>query len=146
MKKVSTYLFVTLMAALVFYGGAGVNIASFCCQDCRSEGVEVLAGDKCCEIHGHSHELEYETIEHTSGSLSNSHEMCCYMSRVSFDWGSEKVSIESPQPVILDLLTDGLLNISVIPLPIVREITSVMPKGPPLPPRAYLSILTTLLI
>lgn len=146
MKKAFTYLFVFLMAALVFYGGAGVNIASFCCQDCRSEGVEVLAGDKCCEIHGHSHELADETIEHTNGSLSPSHEMCCNMSRISFDWGSEKVYIESPQPVTFDLLTDGLFNSPVIPLPMVREITSVMPKGPPLPPREYLSTLTTLLI
>lgn len=146
MKKVFTYLFVVVMAILVFYGGAGVNVASFCCQDCRSEGLEVLTGDKCCEIHGHSHELEHETIEHTDGSLNHPHEMCCDMSRISFDWGSEKVSVESPQPVILDLLTDGLLNISLISFPIVKEITSVMPKGPPLPPRAYLSTLTILLI
>lgn len=146
MKKVFTYLFVVLMAGLVFYGGAGVNVASFCCQDCRDAGIEVLAGDRCCEIHGHTHELGHETIEHADISLSHSHEMCCSMGRLSFDWGSEKVSIESPQPATLDLLTDGSFDISVIPIPFVEEVTSVMPNGPPLPPRAYLSLLTTLLI
>ncbi|MDR2968454.1 MAG: hypothetical protein LBV32_02475 [Tannerellaceae bacterium] len=147
MKKMFTYLFVTLMAALVFYGGAGVNVASFCCQDCRSEGLEVLAGDKCCEIHGHSHDLEHETIEHADASFTHSNEMCCRMSRISFDWGFEKVSVENPQPVMLDLLTnDGVSTISVIPLPVVKEIMPVIPKGPPLPPRDYLSTLTTLLI
>lgn len=134
------------MAALVFYGGAGVNVASFCCQDCRAEGVEILAGDRCCEVHGHTHHLEHETVEHTNDSFDHSHEKCCHMSRISFDWGSEKVSIDSPQPVTFDLLTDGSFDISVIPLPFVEERTSVMPNGPPLPPRVYLSLLTTLLI
>lgn len=144
MKRLFTYPFVILMAALVFYGGAGVNIASFCCQDCRSAGMEVLAGDMCCEIHGHTH--DDISIESAEGNISHTHKMCCSLERISFDWGYEKVSIENPQPVVLDLLTDGLSDISVITLPIVSEITSVMPNGPPLPPREYLSLLTTLLI
>lgn len=139
-----TYLFTLLMAFLVFYGGAGVNIVSFCCSECRSAGMEVLTGNKCCEIHGHSH--DEVTIEAATAGISHSHEMCCNMHRISFDWDYEKTSIESPQPLVVDLFADGLPDLSNIILPIVSEVTSVMPTGPPLPPRVYLSLLTTLLI
>jgi len=145
MKKMFTYLFTLLMAILVFYGGAGVNVVSFCCQDCRAAGMEVLTGDKCCEIHGHSH--DQVMIEAATGSVSHSHDMCCDLKRVSFDWNHEQVSFDDLQPLVFDLFTDQLPDISVVSLPFVSEIHTLMPTGPPLlPPRDYLSLLTTLLI
>ena len=52
MKKIVTYLFIVFLATLVFYGGAGVNLVTYCCGDCRMEGVTVLLENKCCEMHG----------------------------------------------------------------------------------------------
>ena len=66
-----------MMAALIFYGGAGVNLISYCCNLCRSEGIEAVANDKCCEIHHHHHAghhpigihqiTDNQLIHHTSG-------------------------------------------------------------------------------
>lgn len=141
-----TYTFVIVMAALVFYGGAGINVYSFCCDDCRHAGVEAITGDRCCEIHGHSHD-DVPIIEAASGNFSHTHEMCCDMKRFSYDWGVEDVITPSSEPVVFDLLSDGLSDISIIPIPNLKEINTVMPTGPPLcPPRVYLSLLTTLLI
>ena len=50
MKNALTYLFVVFLAALVFYGGAGVNLVTYCCTDCSSEGVTALLESKCCDI------------------------------------------------------------------------------------------------
>lgn len=55
MKKTLTSFIALTMAVLVLYGGAGINIISYCCGDCRSAGVEALIHQKCCEIHQHSH-------------------------------------------------------------------------------------------
>jgi len=136
---------VVIMAALVFYGGAGVNIASFCCDDCRKAGMEVLKGDMCCEIHGHSHD-DMPAIESAEGRFGHSDEMCCNMMRKNFDWNYDNDVEIDLQPLALDLLAFGTPDASLIPIPFVNEVTFVMPTGPPLCPRTYLSLLTTLLI
>lgn len=152
MKKAFTYFLVILMAALVFYGGAGVNVISFCCDDCRMAGVEVLVEDKCCEIHGHTHEGDHHHHHHHAAGesldscLDHPYEKCCDLERVDFDWDDVPVSINPLEPVSFSLLLTGLHDVLVIPLPLVREISTVMPTGPPLCPREYLSLLTTLLI
>ncbi|MDH6357173.1 hypothetical protein [Parabacteroides sp. PF5-9] len=146
MKRALTSIFAIVLTLLVFYGGAGVNVVSFCCGECRAAGFEVLVGDKCCDIHGHSHD-EYPMLESAEGNISHSHEMCCSMERLHFDWDNETVSTQSLEPFVIDLLALGTPGASIIPLPSVSEITSIMPTGPPLtPPRAYLSRLTVLLI
>ena len=43
------------MVVLVFYGGAGINIISYCCNECRSKGIEVLQNHTCNDIHHHHH-------------------------------------------------------------------------------------------
>lgn len=147
MKQTYIYIINFFMAALVFYGGAGVNIASFCCDDCRKAGMEVLTGDKCCDIHGHSHEEGVVMLEAAQKNLSHTHEMCCNLMRLSFDWDHEKSNVPDMQPLSIDLLSLGTPDASLIPLPQANQITGVMPTGPPpVCPRTYLSKLTTLLI
>lgn len=147
MKKVFTYSFIVLLAALVFYGGAGVNVISFCCDDCQAVGTEVLKEDMCCEIHGHTHEHD-TMVEAADGShLNHEKEMCCDLERIAFDWDSQYVFSIELQPVTIDLLFAGLSDISIIPLPHYKELIPIMSNGPPeRAPRAYLSLLTTLLI
>ncbi|WP_280766168.1 hypothetical protein [Parabacteroides sp. PFB2-10] len=145
MKKILTYTFTFLMAILVFYGGAGVNIISFCCNDCRDAGVEVLTSEKCCEIHGHSHD-EVPVFEAGTNAISHSNEMCCDLERVYFDWDFEQVAKQNLDPIVIDLFViDGSL-LSTTLFPIASKMEAVLPNGPPLPPETYLSLLTTLLI
>lgn len=146
MKRVLTYSFIILMAALVFYGGAGINVYSFCCDECRDAGMEVLTGDKCCEIHGHHHDEATVFFEEDNDHAGHAHEMCCDLKRLRYDWGFEDVSNPDMEPLVVDLFDAGLPDISLIPLPYTKEINTAMPNGPPLPPRVYLSLLTTLLI
>ena len=59
------------MTVLVFYGGAGINVISYCCKECRSAGVEALFNDKCCEIHHHDHAKAHNHKHYSSTSRCN---------------------------------------------------------------------------
>jgi hypothetical protein len=85
MKKVFTYLVTFIMAALVFYGGAGINLISYCCNLCSMEGIEAVTNGKCCDIHHHhhsdNHASHYDsyncTAHHASESHTNHHDSHC---------------------------------------------------------------------
>lgn len=149
MKKAFIYLFVLVMSALIFYGGAGINVISYCCDMCRSAGIEEVSNHKCCGIHGLHHEHQ-EATEHACNScIRHAHEMCCGLERIQYDWNNQNISDTELdiQPVTLDLLCAGICNISTIPSLSVEESCANMSTGPPLKtPRTYLSLLTTLLI
>ncbi|MDR2916898.1 MAG: hypothetical protein LBV74_19055 [Tannerella sp.] len=171
MKKAFTHSIVIIMTVLVFYGGAGINIISYCCNDCRSEGIEVLINDKCCDIHKHNHRNNHNhnnQISHCSGNSCDNHTEenkcntihascefchdhssgnCCSVERISFDWSSHNTSEQNVDlsPVILDLLSGDILNISPVHIIITNENNTA--TGPPLVcPRDYLSVLTILLM
>lgn len=104
------------MSALVFYGGAGVNVISFCCNDCRNEGTEVLKKDMCCEIHGHSHhehEVAVECDDHCN--IQHTDEMCCNLKRIDFDWDTQLINLITPEPSVCDLFSIGLSEVSLVP-------------------------------
>ncbi|WP_459189374.1 hypothetical protein ACGE0T_04675 [Parabacteroides sp. APC149_11_2_Y6] len=145
MKNALTYLFVVFLAALVFYGGAGVNLVTYCCTDCSSEGVTALLESKCCDIHHHHHCVP-EKGEMSPCCHSGDGD-CCSMERISFDWSSFHSSDINLQPVVTDLLySDSFLSV----LPLVSELKEPFyadRTGPSwVCPRIYLSLLTTLLI
>ena len=73
MKKTVTYLFIVFLATLVFYGGAGVSLVTYCCGDCQTEGVTALLENKCCEMHGQAR-------------CASQDGCCCDVEYVSFDW------------------------------------------------------------
>ena len=156
------------MAVLVFYGGAGINVISYCCKECRSAGVEALLNDKCCEIHNHSHaHVEGNCSEsshpaHTENNCCDSghpdlyNSLCdhssgdnCNMERIDFDWNSQnadELQIDL-SPIAHDLFSNNLFNNPPTHLSFICENNTVMPNGPPLVlPRDYLSVLTVLLI
>ena len=152
------HLLSVFMAALVFYGGAGINVFSYCCQECSDAGINALLNDKCCEIHHHDHAKEHHHKHESSASccdlITQAEDLahtfdCCNMERIDFDWSSQnadelKIDIS---PVVLDLFSNNFIDISSSFLLYNNEITSVMPNGPPLVlPCDYLSILTVLLI
>lgn len=145
MKKSVTYFFVVFLAALIFYGGAGVNLVTYCCGDCRTEGVAVLLEDHCCEIHAHDHAAaaQGEGCCHTSSDDSG-----CGVERVHFDWTAIQQSLQNLQPVVIDLASAVFAHfLSLVPDPFANISQVVAKEDPPiLCPQTYLSLLTTLLI
>lgn len=152
-KKKLTYLFVALLAFLVFYGGAGINYISYCCDDCRSAGFEVVTSDKCCEIHEHEHDQDHNhdhvlTGTHDECSDHLCETTCCTLQRIDFEWDQSSNPIFSFQPLEIDLLSMQIPTAALLPDLELTETLFVRHDGPPLIvcPRVYLSLLTTLLI
>lgn len=157
------------MATLVFYGGAGINVIFYCCNQCRSAGIEaLLKKDNCCKTHHYNHNHAADKHEPHSGhscctkadqDCCGTHNVksnnyctdhtsgnCCNIERIHFDWNTQnaaELNIDL-SPVTFDLsLFPDILTINVL----ICETGAVMPKGPPLAcPRDYLSRLTILLI
>lgn len=145
MKNTVSYLFIVFLATLVFYGGAGINLVTYCCGDCRTEGVEVLLDDKCCEIHDHDHSEAVEEKLSASGQMDE--ESCCNLERVSFDWNSSTLPSTQLQPAVVDLFSFGTLHASLIPSLFFSDCLFQETDRPPLVgPRVYLSLLNVLLI
>lgn len=149
MKNTATYLFIVLLASLIFYGGAGVNLVTYCCGDCRTEGVAVLLNDNCCEVHGHSCcETNAEAEAETSACPSDCcDDDCCGLERISFEWSSFSNPIVELQPAVTDLLSFASPLSSLLLAPSIKEYIPQNQDGPPIVcPRIYLNLLTTLLI
>ncbi len=148
MKKSIKYMFATLLAALIFYGGTGVNFISYCCDDCRSGGIEVVMDNKCCDIHQHNHDYTHDLCAKDDGCTHISEESCCSMERIDFEWDQSSNPVFHFQPVQIDLFS-CLMCASMLYSDIQESETLVnVQKAPPLItcPRTYLSLLTTLLI
>ena len=145
MGKLGTYPMVFMIAALVFYGGSGINVASFCCTECQSAGIKGIAKGFCREIHDHGHESD----SHHSASdfFEDSDEMSCFLTHIMYDWSTSNTSIINPEPAVCFLMSiaapGGLVAFS----PFIEDRTYENACGPPiLCPHTYLSLLTTLLI
>jgi len=146
MKRVCIYLIVFLMSALIVYGGAGINVASFCCDDCQSAGIEGIVEGACCEIHHHHHD-EMDHPESDRDIVEHSHELCCSLSRIVYDWNTSNPSIMNPAPDGYDLLAIHIQDVLILSSPIIKYKTFESSSGPPdRSPQDYLSLLTTLLI
>ena len=125
--------------------GAGVNLITYCCGDCRTGGVAVLLDDNCCEVHGHS--CCNTSDEATACNSGCCGEDCCDLERISFDWSSSANPVVELQPVAIDLLSFASPLASLLPIPSVKEYTAQDQDGSPVVcPRIYLNLLTTLLI
>lgn len=150
MRKSFTYLLVVIMSALVFYGGAGINVISYCCKDCRSTGIEVIASrhDPCCKDHGnHCKHKTDNTYVCGVGDIRSSQEDCCGIERLQYDWSMGSESDMDLEPETIDLLFADFIDISVISSLTLKAIFVVIPTEQLFkPPRTYLSLLTTLLI
>lgn len=141
MKRFVAYPLLVFLAALIFYGGAGVNFISYCCGDCEDEGIEVLVEDMCCDIHEHAHDSlppHPSNLVHTHG---------CGIERVNFDWNSVHMPTFILQPLVCDLFFSRISDISLVSSFEENKYLPSAATGPPIKcPRTYLSFLTTLLI
>ena len=172
MKKVLTYLVTSMMAASVFYGGAGINMISYCCNVCRSVGIDAVTNGKCCDIHHHDHSGRYIAhhasvcCENTCDKHVENHPVvavltgcnhhsefestdCCNMKRISFDLFAQSLLKQeiNLSPLLTDLFSGDILTVSHLDNISIGEKLTHAPHGPPtVLPRDYLSILTVLLI
>lgn len=122
-----------------------MNLITYCCGDCRTEGVAVLLNDTCCDVHEHNC---CSTADEVSACDSGCcEEDCCHMERISFDWSSSNNPIVELQPAVTDLLSFASPLASLVPVPFLKEYISQEQDGPPVVcPRVYLYLLTSLLI
>ncbi len=144
----SKYILVTLLAFLIFYGGAGVNLISYCCDECRSAGWEVLVDDKCCDIHNHEHSCDHPEINHNCSTNAFDKSTCCDLERVDFEWDNTENPEPELEPAVTDLFDFGTITASLFIESFQADILHPDAEAPPLigNPRHYLSLLTTLLI
>jgi hypothetical protein len=164
MKSLFIYAQTVVLASLVLYGGAGLNVFRYCCDGCRLSGMTSMTGmaiaHSCCDNHSVTYDCEEHSFAtnscgehegltpvdncgHNSGS-----ESCCSFERITFDWDMQSAS---------KLLPDNAVSFSCLffsssflfgaRLSYSSEAVAVLPNGPPLPcPRDYLALLTVLLI
>ena len=138
------------MAVLVFYGGAGINIISYCCNECRSKGIEALQNHQCCEIHHQHNNINLDNDENEYYVFNDDHSFGdCNLERIHFDWSLSKLSKQEKDfsPEYFTLITCNLFYDSLSDHISSGENFTPGPHGPPIVlPRDYLSILTVLLI
>lgn len=148
MKHFLQYTLISLLAGLIFYGGAGVNWVTYCCDDCFKVGIQAAISETCCNTHTYGSKQE-QTIpamtmsESVVGGLHN-----CGIERVEFEW----TSLENERSlIILPVITDALYNLSYTYLLTDSDLSAnicFQEDDPPAVahPREYLTLLTTLLI
>ncbi len=160
MKNVVQYSVLFFLAFFICYGGAGVNLVSYCCGECRTAGMEAVLVDSCCEIH---HPDKNNTTAHASGRChhddsapcdrdachdTNSPADCCRLERISFEWDNSTHQLKKTEPVGLDIPCFNLISAILLTGPDNEGFLSVEGYSPPpgVSPQVYLSLLTTLLI
>lgn len=151
-KNILTFLAV-LLASLIAYGGSGVNIFFYCCDDCRAEGVEAVIGDTCCELHHHHHlnGLITHFDEHSCTPHLASTPDECGVERISVLWESTSNNNPGVEPLsfhlahsLSALIPSAKLLSDVTPL--IGSVNPATQKPPHQSKAEYFSLLTTLII
>ena len=111
MKQLVHIFFVFFLSALIFYGGSGVNVFFFCCDDCQAKTFSIavlFAGNKdCCCISQESATCGKDTC--CQHALEDAY---CRIDRIAFDWQSASDNQKPLQPLAIDLL-DHSFSLSV---------------------------------
>lgn len=151
MKKKLFTLIALLLIAIVIYGGSGVNMYNFCCDDCRAEGAAAVIEHKCCEIH--HHHLD-DSTEHQDDYLRdlNIHDSHgeCGIDRVSVNWTFSADKTLDLTPVIIFLpdlvLFADIYDNFIIDNSQTNSFETKSQKPPNLSKEVYFNLLTTLII
>lgn len=154
MKEKLFTLIAVLLAGAIAYGGSGVNVYFFCCNDCRTEGISAVAEHKCCEIHRHHHlgGIITHTDEHQCHQEVSEKHDACGVDRIFFNWPSPTKNQSHLQPFFLYLDHSVFSSISGASLhisdkPVESPFTTRRTQKPPdLGKDVYLDLLTTLII
>ncbi|MDD3788759.1 MAG: hypothetical protein PHO94_08685 [Petrimonas sp.] len=151
MKKALNTFIALLLASVVAYGGSGVNVYFFCCDECSSEGISAIIDHKCCEVHHHhhlggliTHYDDHQCMQHWSEGADE-----CGVERIPVLWDSFSDQTNYIQPIFFDL--DNALfqtcNNEIEAIPSSDVYTAYHTQKPPnLSKKDYFSLLTTLII
>lgn len=104
MKKFLSISLVFLLAIVITYAGSGINVYSFCCDDCYSFGVEAIASNRCCDIH-HDECLPEQDSSEGTAPCENAHEQCT-IERMDID--IEDITFETNQSQLSIKVLDTL--------------------------------------
>lgn len=152
MKRSIHILLTLILSALIVYGGSGVNAYFYCCDDCRSEGSEVITAHRCWEIHSHEHEATSTDHSHSVGNHLcevGSHDNCG-VERIAFSW-EPSTRHQELQPQAIDLgavpfLLHATTHPDEVDTVIISPPETKCQKPPNLSSEVYLTLLTTLII
>ena len=151
-KTIITYI-VTLLIATIVYGGSGVNMYFYCCDDCRTEGTSAITELKCCEVHHHhlGGLVTHYTSDVSCAQQISEHPDACGVERILVNWDSFTASINYFQPIITDLrhtLFDKVYDEENHSETVVQEIKlfDSSQKPPNLSKNVYFCTLSTLII
>jgi hypothetical protein len=153
MKKNFLTFLAVLLVSLIAYGGSGVNIFFYCCDDCRSEGPEAVIGGTCCELHHHHHlnGLITHFDEHTCNQHLADAPDECGVERISVLWESTSNNNPGVEPLpfylvhsLSALIPSAKLSSDVTPL--IGSVNPATQKPPHQSKAEYFSLLTTLII
>lgn len=143
MKMAFNYGILFMLATFIFYGGAGVNLANYCCGDCFKADMEAVAFHDCCSTHSHNS----KAIAEPDSPLSITGVHDCGIERIEFSWTTERdrTLLSAPHftAVLFSVSSDFLWTDPGTPLVGLYA----QNRPPPIhPPRGYLTLLTQLLI
>ena len=148
MKKFLSISLLFLLAIVITYAGSGINIYSFCCDDCHTVGVEAITTNKCCDIHHDEHSSK-ENIFDIVDTCEKSHDQCTLermdidLQGVSFQKSQTQISIK-----VLEVLFPTLSYLSNNQTECKKSIGFITQtqKPPNLSKLVYFSLLETLII
>ena len=153
MKRVFRILPVLFVAIAIVYGGSGINIYSYCCDDCRAEGISAIVEHKCCEIHEHKHEDDrhpHQPADHlcTQDTHFPSEDFhACSIERVEPDWSNYTSQKMAVQPVFTYIDNFVFVPDGEAPELLLQQLRYTDTQKPPdLSKDIYLDLLTTLII
>lgn len=139
------------LAALIVYGGSGVNTYFYCCGDCRTEGPDAVTEYKCCEIHYHHDSTIIHHEDYECNGFSGESHGECGVDRIRFDWQSSTGNHWQSEPKVITLnnslffYTAQATDIVVYSTPLPCS-SRQSQKPPDLSKEDYFSLLTTLII
>ena len=147
MKKFLSISLIFLLTIVITYAGSGINAYSFCCEDCHTIGVEVILGDKCCDIHQDECSSELDNFNNDICETSHGE---CSLERLNIDLQSA-FSDKSPTELATKVLDIYLTTLRSYIIQNTQDITiigyiSQTQKPPNLSNFVYFSLLETLII
>lgn len=147
MKKLLSISLTILLAIVMTYAGSGVNVYSFCCEDCHSYGIEAIANDMCCDIHHNNCSTEQVADDNASCTDAQGH---CSLERLDIDLQND-LSKESQTLIAIKQLdltfTTLLYHLNIIEQDeTISGYVSQTQKPPNLSKHIYFTLLETLII
>jgi hypothetical protein len=166
MKKTLSNILVVFLSVLIFYFGSGINVFSFCCDQCLKNVFSVERTSNSCLISHTSHQSDTQGCcankdneqksccgnenEHEGDSSSHSSNKeagkCCSSEHISVDWKANNTFYSLFIFHITTIIFDKTAGFDFTQTPTVLYSEYFDNTPPTLPPRDYLALLEVLLI